>query len=233
VVDFGAFVKFSLLGENAKEERKLEGLVHISELAWQLIEDPRTIVRSGDKVKAKIIGIDGDKISLSIRALQEDPWSQIKEKYKVGEIVSGTVSKINHFGAFVYLDKDIHGLAHISEMSEAFPGKTLNELIKADGKYNWKILSIEPEDHRMGLVLTDKKETVEKNEAEEEKAEKKSAKIRKGKKEKEEEQIETKEKAETDEKKKGKIKEEKPAKKEKKKETSVKKTSAKKTGAKK
>jgi small subunit ribosomal protein S1 len=154
VVDFGAFIKFSL--KEKEEERKLEGLVHISELAWQLIEDPRTIVKVGDKVEAKIIGIDGDKISLSIRALQEDPWSVIDAKYKKGDTVVGTVNKINHFGAFVYLDKDIHGLAHISEMSEAYPGKNLNELLKVGEKYTWEILSIESKEHRMGLVLAKK-----------------------------------------------------------------------------
>lgn len=161
VVDFGAFIKFSTKNETGEgEEKKLEGLVHISELAWQLIEDPRTIVKVGDKVKTKIIGLDADKISLSIRALQQDPWSNIAEKYLVGDVVTGTVNKINHFGAFVYLDKDIHGLAHISEMSEAHPGKNIDELIKAGEKYLWKILSIEPRDHRMGLVLTDKTATV-------------------------------------------------------------------------
>lgn len=158
VVDFGAFIKFSLVGEDNKSERKLEGLVHISELAWQLIEDPRTIVKVGDKVEAKIIGIDGDKISLSIRALQKDPWSEIEKKYKVGDIAKGTVNRINHFGAFVYLDKDIHGLAHISEMSETYPGKSLEEMVKIGEAYSWKILSIEPKNHRMGLVLADKKE---------------------------------------------------------------------------
>ncbi len=159
VVDFGAFVKFSLPGKNQETgERKLEGLVHISELAWQLIEDPRTIVKAGDKIKAKIIGIDNDKISLSIRALKKDPWTEINKKYKVGDVVRGIVNKINHFGAFVYLDKDIHGLAHISDMSEAYPGKNLSELIKLKEKYSWKIFSIEPEEHRMGLVLADKKE---------------------------------------------------------------------------
>jgi len=159
VADFGAFVKFSLPGKNQETgERKLEGLVHISELAWQLIEDPRTIVKAGDKIKAKIIGIDNDKISLSIRALKKDPWTEINKKYKVGDVVRGIVNKINHFGAFVYLDKDIHGLAHISDMSEAYPGKNLSELIKLKEKYSWKIFSIEPEEHRMGLVLADKKE---------------------------------------------------------------------------
>ena len=161
VVDFGAFIKFVMPGkdmETTREEDRLEGLVHISELAWQLIENPRDIIKVGDKVKAKIIGIDNEKISLSIRALQKDPWSEIEKNYKIGDVVSGTVKKINHFGAFVYLNKDIHGLAHISEMSEAYPGKNLDELVKADKPYDWKILSIEPKDHRMGLVLVTKKE---------------------------------------------------------------------------
>jgi small subunit ribosomal protein S1 len=76
-------------------------------------------------------------------------------------VVSGTVHKLNHFGAFVYLDRDIHGLAHISEMSEAYPGKNLEELLKTGEAYSWKILSIEPKEHRMGLVLTSKKEKKE------------------------------------------------------------------------
>ncbi len=158
VVDFGAFVKFFPKDkEELSEEDKLEGLVHISELAWQLIENPRDIVKVGDKVQAKIIGIDNDKISLSMRALQKDPWSVIEEKYKTGDIVKGTVNRINPFGAFVYLDKDIHGLAHISEMSEAFPGKSIDEIIKVGEEYDWKILSIEPKEHRMGLTLAEKR----------------------------------------------------------------------------
>lgn len=162
VVDFGAFVKFFPNGEKndnseKKEEKKLEGLVHISELAWQLIEDPRAIVKVGESVKAQIIGIDKEKISLSIRSLQKDPWAEVTKKYKVGDIVSGVVNKINHFGAFVYLDKDIHGLAHISEMAENYPGKNINEMIKIGENYNWKILSIEAKTHRMGLVLTQEK----------------------------------------------------------------------------
>jgi small subunit ribosomal protein S1 len=160
VVDFGAFVKFSPINEfgEANEKEKVEGLVHISELAWQLIENPRTIVKVGDKVEAKIIGIDNDKISLSIRALQADPWSEATNKYKVGDIVTGKVHKINHFGAFVYLDNDIHGLAHISEMLDTHPGKNINDLIKTGDDYSWKILSIEPREHRMGLTLVSDKE---------------------------------------------------------------------------
>lgn len=168
VVDFGAFVKFMRPNpEKAAlaEEDKLEGLVHISELAWQLIENPRDIVKVGDKVQAKIIGIDNDKISLSMRALQKDPWSAVEEKYHIGDTVKGTVNRINPFGAFVYLDRDIHGLAHVSEMSEMFPGKSIDEIIKTGQEYDWKILSIEPKEHRMGLALATKKTKKEKENA--------------------------------------------------------------------
>jgi len=159
VVDFGAFVKF-LPVDKAKSDRpedKLEGLVHISELAWQLIDDPREIIKTGDHVRAKIIGIDDTRISLSIKALKKDPWSEVHEKYTVGDEVKGTVDKINPFGAFVYLDKNIHGLAHISEFKDVYPGKNMEDVVTAGEEYAWKILSIEPKDHRMGLVLVKKK----------------------------------------------------------------------------
>jgi len=185
VVDFGAFVKFLTPKSDdasAKEDDRLEGLVHISELAWQLIENPRDIIKVGNKIKAKIIGIDNDKISLSIRALEKDPWSDIK--YKVGDIVKGKINKINHFGAFVYLDSDIHGLAHISEMTEMFPGKTIEELIKVGESYDWKILSIEAKEHRMGLALHDKKAEKKKEEKKEKTEEEKEVKEKPAKKEK-------------------------------------------------
>ncbi len=158
VVDFGAFVKFfppSRKDVGAAEE-KLEGLVHISELAWQLIDDPREIVKVGDTVQAKIIGIDETRISLSMKSLQKDPWTEVHERYQVGQEVQGKVDKINPFGAFVYLDKDIHGLAHISEFKNAHPGKTMEEMLVPGESYRWKILSIEARSHRMGLTLLKK-----------------------------------------------------------------------------
>ncbi len=155
VVDFGAFVKFlpPSKADSNQEEDRLEGLVHISELAWQLIDNPRDIIKTGDRVKAKIIGIDDTRVSLSIKALEKDPWANVEEKYKAGEKYDGQVRKINHFGAFVYLDEDIHGLAHVSELLEANPGKNIEEIIQVGETYKWKILSIEPKEHRMGLAL--------------------------------------------------------------------------------
>ncbi len=161
VVDFGAFVKFAppVREDGKKPSEKLEGLVHISELAWQLIDDPREMIKTGDSVVAKIIGIEETRISLSMKALKKDPWDAVLEKYKVGDVVSGKVDKINHFGAFVYLDKDIHGLAHVSEFQEVYPNKKIEEVFKEGETYTWNILSIEPKSHRMGLLPVKDKAT--------------------------------------------------------------------------
>jgi small subunit ribosomal protein S1 len=154
VVDFGAFVKFAPKtdAQGKTSHEKLEGLVHISELAWQLIDDPREMIKTGDTVQAKIIGIEETRISLSMKALKEDPWTTVDQKYKTGDIVEGKVDKINHFGAFVYLDEDIHGLAHVSEFQEVYPGRKIEEVFQEGQSYSWKILSIEAKTHRMGLL---------------------------------------------------------------------------------
>jgi len=138
IVNFGAFVKFN----------NLEGLVHISELAYQLIEDPHDIVKIGEKIKAKIIKIDKDKISLSIKTLQKNPWEKVREKYDAGQTVKGKVTKFNPFGAFIQLDKDIHGLTHISEFGTEV---RMKEMLEIGKKYNFKIISIKPNEYRMAL----------------------------------------------------------------------------------
>lgn len=143
VVDFGAFVEF---GDG------LEGLVHISELAWQRIDNPKDIVNVGDTVKAQIIGIDDGKISLSIRRLQDDPWKDVEKKFSVGTVVEGTVLKLNPFGAFVELTQDIHGLAHISELSWKKIASP-EDVLKVGETKKFMIVSIEPENHRLGLSL--------------------------------------------------------------------------------
>jgi len=183
VVDFGAFVKFTPATKEGekKSTEKLEGLVHISELAWQLIDDPREVIKTGDHVEAKIIGIEDTRISLSMKALKEDPWNAVLEKYKVDDTVPGKVDKINHFGAFVYLNKDIHGLAHVSEFSEVYPGKKIEEVFKEGETYSWKILSIEPKSHRMGLLPVKESAPKETKGAKKEKASKAEKEVEGGK----------------------------------------------------
>jgi small subunit ribosomal protein S1 len=154
IVDFGVFIKFPPKDKKEEETEPqdiLEGLIHISELAWQLIENPRDIIKVGEKVKCKIIGIENNRISFSIRALKKDPWSQVDKKYRIGDTVKGEVTKFNPFGAFIQLDKDIHGLAHISELNRYAGEKKLEEVLKIGKSYKFRILSIEPKSHRMGL----------------------------------------------------------------------------------
>ncbi|NQV90095.1 S1 RNA-binding domain-containing protein [Candidatus Uhrbacteria bacterium] len=142
LADFGAFIKFGAL----------EGLVHISEIAWQRIDHPRDLLKIGDMVKAEIIGIEGSKIFLSMKKLIRDPWQNVSERYNVGDIVEGTVLKVNPFGFFVELDEEIHGLAHVSELSDD-PEVDVTTLGKEGERMKFKIVSIEPNEHRLGLSL--------------------------------------------------------------------------------
>ncbi len=141
LVDFGVFVKFN--GQ--------EGLCHISEIAWRRLDHPSDILKVHDKVKAEIIGMENGRFSLSIKKLIPDPWTKVMKKYKIGQEVKGKILKINPFGFFVELDPEIHGLAHISE----FPDEQKNpeQLAKAGDVLDFKVISIEPEDHRLGLSL--------------------------------------------------------------------------------
>jgi small subunit ribosomal protein S1 len=159
ITDFGAFIKFSLLSKNqvGKQDPKapiqpLEGLIHISELDWKAIEDPSEVVKLGQKVKAKIIDISNGRVSLSLKALKKDPWEDIEKKYKKGDAVSGKVTKFNPFGVFVQISPQIQGLCHISEFGSQ---KRMQEVLKIGKKYNFKILLIEPKEHRMSLKLAE------------------------------------------------------------------------------
>lgn len=154
VVDFGAFMKF---GDG------LEGLVHISELAWQRIENPKDIVKVGQKAKAQIIAIDNDRISLSLKRLQKDPWEDAVKKYKIGQMVKGRVLKLAPFGAFVELDPEIHGLAHLGELSTEKIADA-SAVLKEGEEHEFRIISIEPADHRLGLSLRPSKAEVKSEE---------------------------------------------------------------------
>jgi len=146
IVEFGIFIKF------IKDKNELEGLVHISELAWQRIDDPSDIVSVGDEISAKVIGVDGLRISLSMKQLQDDPWKNVMDKYSVGDQVKGEVIKVTAFGGFIKLDNDIHGLIHISE----FPSDNESEpedILKVGDKMKFYIISMQPDNHRLGLSL--------------------------------------------------------------------------------
>src|SRR5258708_2272256 len=143
IVDFGIFLKF---GEG------LEGLVHISELAWTRIDHPKDLYKVGQKVQAQVISIDRDRISLSIKRLQPDPWAEAIKKYQVGQVVKGKVNKVMPFGAFIELDPEIYGLVHSVELSND-EVKDPSEIVKIGDEREFKIISIEPQEHRLGLSL--------------------------------------------------------------------------------
>lgn len=157
IVDFGAFVRIPLNPPADGEEIDgLEGLIHISELDWQLIEDPSEIVKVGEKLKAKIIDITNGKISLSLKSLKINPWENIEEKFKKGGIVEGKVTKFNPFGAFIQLTDKIQGLCHVSEFGSQ---KKMEESLKINKKYSFKILLIDPKEHRLTLKLAEDDKT--------------------------------------------------------------------------
>ena len=145
VTNFGVFIKFQ-----KGNIPPIEGLIHISELDWQLIEDPADIVKVGDKVKAKIISFNDNKIFLSLRALKKDPWQDLQ--YKKGDIVEGKITKFNPYGAFVQIMPQIQGLCHISEFNNK---NKIESFLKLNQKYKFQILTFEPHNHRLTLKLVE------------------------------------------------------------------------------
>jgi len=107
VVDFGVFVNVD----------GIEGLVHISEISWERVSNPADYVKVGDNIKAKIIAIDKDRLSLSIKQLSEDPWMKEVDQFKPGDKVEGTITRITPFGAFVQISPAVEALVHVSELS--------------------------------------------------------------------------------------------------------------------
>jgi small subunit ribosomal protein S1 len=146
VVDFGVFVNVE----------GIEGLVHISEISWERVNNPSDYVKVGQTIEAKIISIDKDRLSLSIKQLTQDPWLDEVEQFKLGSDVEGTVTRITPFGAFVQISPAVEALVHISALgdgSDVDPEKvfTLNE------RKNFAVLDIDKENRKISLTLAKKK----------------------------------------------------------------------------
>jgi len=145
IVDFGAFVKI---------EENLEGLIHISEIDWGLVDNPRSFFKVGEKMKVKIIEIKDGKISLSLKALKDNPWKDAEKKYKKDDIVEGVVIKFNKHGALASIEEGVAGLVHVSEFgSEA----KLKEKLELGKSYPFKITLFDPKDQKMTLSYAEKK----------------------------------------------------------------------------
>jgi len=146
IVDFGVFVKV---------EEGLEGLVHISEIDWGLVEDPRALFKVGDKVKVKVIEVKEGKISLSIKALKENPWVEASKKYKKDDSVQAVVIKFNRHGALASIEEGVAGLVHVSDFGSEDKLRNNLELGKS---YPFKITLFDPKDQKMALAFAgDKK----------------------------------------------------------------------------
>jgi small subunit ribosomal protein S1 len=142
--DFGAFVNVN----------GADGLVHLSELSWDRIQHPREILEVGQEVKVKVINIDKEKkrIGLSMRALADDPWTSRVEKFSVGQLVEGVITRLTKFGAFARLEGDIEGLIHISEMADHRIDHP-KEVLKEGDVCTLRIVRIDTDQHRIGLSL--------------------------------------------------------------------------------
>jgi small subunit ribosomal protein S1 len=139
LVDFGVFVKL---------EEGLEGLVHISEIDWGLVDDPRHFFKVGDKVKVKIIDIKDGKVSLSVKALKENPWTVASDKYHKGDKVEGVVIKFNKHGALASIEEGIAGLIHVSEFGSE---ESLRKNLELGSRYPFTISLFDPKEMRMAL----------------------------------------------------------------------------------
>ena len=144
LANFGAFININ----------GADGLVHLSELSWDHIDHPREVLEVGQEVKVKVINVDREKkrIGLSVRALQEDPWRSRVEKYSVGQLVEGIITRLTKFGAFARLDGDIEGLIHISEIAE-HRIEHPKEVLKEGEVKSLRVIRIDADQHRIGLSL--------------------------------------------------------------------------------
>jgi len=141
VADFGVFVRFV-------DNPEIEGMIHISELDYKLIDNPKDIVKINDQLKAKIIDIKEGRVFLSLKALKEDPWMTIGDKFKSGETVEGRVHKFNPFGAVIALPGDFQGMVHISE----FGGQDeMKKALEVGKSYPFVIDAVKSEEKRITL----------------------------------------------------------------------------------
>ncbi len=144
ISSFGAFVDLG----------GADGLVHISELSWNPVRSPEEVVRTGQEVQVYVLRVDAEnnKIALSLKRLQREPWETIADELEVGEIVDATVTKLTDFGAFAKLEGSVEGLIHISEMSSSVISHP-REVVREGDEVRLKVLRIEPERRRLGLSL--------------------------------------------------------------------------------
>ena len=144
IKDFGVFVDIG----------GIEGLVHISELSWSRINHPKDMISQGQEVKVFILGVDKEnrRISLGMKQLEPDPWVKAQEKYQIGQVVKGTVSRCAPFGAFVILEDHLEGLIHISELSDQHV-QAVTDVVNPGDEISATIIKVVPDEQKIGLSL--------------------------------------------------------------------------------
>ncbi|GED12745.1 30S ribosomal protein S1 [Aneurinibacillus migulanus] len=159
LTDFGAFVDVG----------GVDGLVHISEIAWNHVDKPSDVLKEGDKVNVKILKVDkeNERISLSIKATLPGPWEQATQDFKIGDVVQGTVKRLVSFGAFVEVAPGVEGLVHISQIANRHIG-TPDEVLKEGEEVSVKILDFNPEEERMSLSIREVQDEKQKQETKKE-----------------------------------------------------------------
>jgi small subunit ribosomal protein S1 len=143
---YGAFVEL---------EEGIDGMIHVSDLSWtRKINHPSEMFKKGDEVEAEVIDIDktNQRISLGIKQLSDDPWKNIDQKYKIGDLVNGKVTKLASFGAFVQLADDIDGLVHISQLSEDHVAK-VKDVLKVGQEVEARVIKVDKVERRIGLSI--------------------------------------------------------------------------------
>ncbi len=146
MTSYGAFVQI---------QDDIDGMIHVSDMSWtRKINHPSEVLQKGDEVEAVILDIDPSqqRISLGMRQLMDDPWSHIEDKYRVGDIVEGVVSKLASFGAFVELEEGIDGLIHISQLSTDRVGR-VRDVVNVGDKVRAQVVRIEADERRIGLSM--------------------------------------------------------------------------------
>ena len=146
LTNYGAFVEL---------EDGIDGMVHVTDMSWtRRINNPAEVMKKGDDVEAIVLDVDIDqqRISLGVKQIQTDPWSDIDKKFRIGDLVKGKVSKVANFGAFIELSEEIDGLVHVSQLAEQRV-ENVKDVVKVGQEVSARVIKIDKEDRRIGLSI--------------------------------------------------------------------------------
>jgi len=152
VADYGAFVDIG----------GVDGLLHVSEMSWKRVADPRDIVKEGDKIEVKVLKIDLERgrVSLGLKQVKGDPWVKVAEQFPVGAVLKGKVVSVADFGAFVELAEGIEGLVHVSQLSDKRVARA-QDVVRVGDELRVKVLKVNPQERRISLSAREGEEEMD------------------------------------------------------------------------